>query len=64
MRPAPEPRAPRIGMTTEERLQKHSGVAFWLRAGKTMAEAAEQEGVSVNTARVVRRALKAQGEVP
>jgi hypothetical protein len=39
-RPAAEPRPPRVGMTTEERLQKHSGIAFWLRAGKTMAQAA------------------------
>ncbi len=63
VRAAREPGPPRVGMTTEERLQKHSGVAFWLRAGKTMAQAAHQEGVSVNTVRVVRRALVAQGEV-
>jgi DNA-binding NarL/FixJ family response regulator len=50
-------------MTAEERLQKHSGVAFCLRAGKTNAEVAELEHVSVNTVRVVRRALVVQGEM-
>ncbi len=64
VRPTREPRPPRVGMTTEERLQKHSGVAFWLGSGKTMAQAADQEGVSVNTVRVVSRALVAQGELP
>ena len=63
VRPAPEPRPPRVGMTAEERLQKRSGVAFLLRAGKTMAQVAEFEKVSVNTVRVVRRALVARGEM-
>ncbi len=62
VRPVREPAPPRVGMTAEKRLQKYSGVALWLRAGKTMAQAAEQEGVSVNTVQVVRRALVAQGE--
>jgi hypothetical protein len=46
-------------MTAEERLQKHSGVVSWLRAGKTMKQAAKLEGASVNTVRVVRRVLRA-----
>jgi hypothetical protein len=29
VRPPREPRPPRVGMTAEERLHKHSGVAFW-----------------------------------
>jgi uncharacterized protein YerC len=63
VRPPRQPRPPRVGMTAEERLQKHSGVAFCLRAGKTNAEVAELEHVSVNTVRVVRRALVVQGEM-
>lgn len=62
-RPVREPRPPRVGMTKEERLQKYPGVASGLRAGKTMKQVAELEGVSVNTVRVVRRALLSQGEV-
>ena len=58
-----EPRPPRLGMTQEERLQKCSGVVFWLREGKTVKQAAELEGLSVNTVRVVRRALVARGEL-
>lgn len=48
-------------MTVEERLEKYSGIAASLRAGKTMVQAAKQEGVSVNTVQVLRRALIAQG---
>lgn len=51
-------------MTVEERLQKHSGVVFWLRAGKTMKHVANLEGVSINTVRIVKRALITQGEIP
>ena len=63
VRPKPEPKPPRVGMTLEERLQKYSGVVFWLRAGKTMPEVAKLEGVSLNTVRVVKRALVARREV-
>jgi len=63
VRSKPEPRPPRVGMTVEERLQRHSGIVFWLREGKTMKQAAELEGVSVNTVRVVSRALLVQGEL-
>ena len=63
VRPKREPRLPKVGMTAEERLVKYPGIVGWLRAGKTMAEAAALEGVSVNTVKVVRRALVAQGEV-
>jgi len=63
VRPKPEPKPPRVGMTVEERLQKYPGVAFWLRAGKTMPEVAKLEGVSLNTVRIVKRAMVAQGEV-
>lgn len=63
VRPKPVPKPPRVGMTAEERLQKHAGVVFWLRAGKTMKQAAGLENVSVSTVKIVRRALVAQGEV-
>ena len=38
---------------SKRRLKEHSRVAFWLRAGTTIAQAAKQEGVSVNTVQVV-----------
>lgn len=58
-RPKPAPRPPRVGMTSEQRLQKHAGVVVWVRAGKNDQEVAELASVSVNTVRVVRRALAA-----
>jgi len=58
VRPVREPRPPRLGMTPGQRLQKHPGVAFWLQAGRTMKQVAAVEGVSVNTVRVVKRALR------
>ncbi len=64
VRPKREPRPPRVGMTSEERLEKYPGIVGWLRAGKTRVETAALEGVSVNTVRVVKRALGAQGKVP
>lgn len=61
--PLREPRPPKVGMTKEERLQKYSGVVFWLRAGRTMKQAAKLGGVSLNTVGVVRRALVRDGEI-
>ena len=61
-RPAPEPRPPKVGMTMVERLEKYPNVVFSLRAGRTMKQVAALEDVSVNTVRVVRRALTSQGE--
>jgi DNA-binding NarL/FixJ family response regulator len=58
--PKRESRPPKAGMTTEERLVKYPRIVGWLRAGKTMVEIAAREGVSVNTVKVVRRALAAQ----
>lgn len=45
-----------------ERLEKYPNVVFWLRAGRTMKQVAALEDVSVNTVRVVKRALVSQGE--
>ncbi len=63
VRPPREPKPPRVGMTVEERLRKYSRIADCLRAGMTMAQAAQQSGVSVKTVQVIRRGLVAQGEV-
>lgn len=63
-RPKREPRPPKVGMTRDERLLRYLGVVKWLQAGKTNADVASLEGVSINTVRVVRRALGAQGKVP
>jgi uncharacterized protein YerC len=62
-RPKPPPRPPKVGMTQEERLRKHSGVVAGLVAGNTMKQVAALEGVSVNTVRVVRRAIAARGKL-
>ena len=59
-RPKREPRPPKPGMTADERLAKYPGIVAQLQGGKTRAEVAALEGVSINTVRVVRRALAAQ----
>jgi uncharacterized protein YerC len=61
-RPPRVPAPPRLAMTRAERLEKHSDAVFWLRAGKTIAQAAKLAGVSHSTVVVVKRALRSNGE--
>jgi hypothetical protein len=62
VKPEPKPRKPRL--TGPDLIRKYPAVVRSLRKGKTMKQASDLAGVSVNTARVVRRALKAQGGMP
>jgi DNA-binding CsgD family transcriptional regulator len=50
-------------MTRVEFLERHSDAAFWLRAGKTNAQAAKLAGVSYSTVTIVKRAMRDNGEV-
>ena len=61
-KPTPKPRKPR--MTGADLVLKYPAVARALRKGKTMKQVSALAGVSVNTVRVVRRALLAQGGMP
>ncbi len=49
-------------MTGADLIRKYPAVVRALRKGKMMKQAADLAGVSVNTARVVRRALVNRGE--
>lgn len=44
-------------------MAKYPDVVFWLREGKIIAQAAKLAGVSYPTARTVKRAMRANGEV-
>ncbi len=59
-KPEPKPRKPR--MTGADLIRKYPVVVRALRKGQMMKQAADLAGVSVNTVRVVRRALVARGE--
>jgi len=53
----------RRDLTPDERLEKYAVAAFWLRAGRTIAFAAERQGASVATVQLVKRALAKRGEL-